>query len=139
MVSRLARSFALDLASCEVRRHGHRVRLQRQPMDLLILLVERRGQLVQQCEIVQALWAKQGCSELPGLCQRVDVAEWGSPARARRRGSERVVFAQLGAQVDAQMIAGASVDSSDHVVTGPRSTSVLGLPAERFIAGLPHV
>ena len=52
------RDFVLDVAAYELRRNGHRVRLERQPMDLLILLVERRGQLVSRSEIVDALWAK---------------------------------------------------------------------------------
>ena len=52
------RDFVLDLATYELRRNGHRVRLERQPMDLLILLVARRGQLVSRTEIADALWGK---------------------------------------------------------------------------------
>ena len=52
------RDLVLDVAAYELRRNGHRVRLERQPMDLLILLVGRRGQLVSRSEIVDALWAK---------------------------------------------------------------------------------
>ena len=40
------RDFELDLGAYELRRLGRAVRLERQPMDLLILLVERRRQLV---------------------------------------------------------------------------------------------
>ncbi len=50
--------FVLDIAAYELRRNGRRVRLERQPMDLLILLVGRRGQLVSRSDIVDALWAK---------------------------------------------------------------------------------
>src|SRR5688572_2428157 len=50
--------FVLDVAAYDLRRNGHRVRLERQPMDLLILLVGRRGQLVSRSEIVDALWGK---------------------------------------------------------------------------------
>ena len=50
--------FVLDVAAYELRRGGRRVRLERQPMDLLILLVGRRGQLVSRSDIVDALWAK---------------------------------------------------------------------------------
>ena len=50
--------FVLDVAAYEVRRNGRRVRLERQPMDLLILLVEQRGQLVSRSRIVDALWGK---------------------------------------------------------------------------------
>ena len=52
------RDFVLDVAAYELRRNGHRVRLERQPMDLLILLVARRGQLVSRNEIVDTLWGK---------------------------------------------------------------------------------
>ena len=50
--------FVLDVAAYELRRDGRRVRLERQPMDLLILLVGQRGQLVSRSQIVDALWAK---------------------------------------------------------------------------------
>jgi len=50
--------FELDIAAYELRRDGQPVRLERQPMDLLILLVERRRQLVSRTDIVARLWAK---------------------------------------------------------------------------------
>ena len=53
------RDCVLDVTAYELRRHGHPVRLERQPMDLLILLVGRRGQLVSRSEIVNALWGKE--------------------------------------------------------------------------------
>jgi TolB-like protein/DNA-binding winged helix-turn-helix (wHTH) protein/Tfp pilus assembly protein PilF len=48
--------FELNLAAYELRRRGKAVRLERQPMDLLVLLVERRGDLVTRAEIVSRLW-----------------------------------------------------------------------------------
>jgi TolB-like protein/DNA-binding winged helix-turn-helix (wHTH) protein/Flp pilus assembly protein TadD len=48
--------FVLDLAAYELRRDGRVIRLERQPMDLLILLVTRPGELVSRGEIVEALW-----------------------------------------------------------------------------------
>src|SRR6185503_15314143 len=48
--------FELDVAAYELRRGGRPVRLERRPMDLLILLVERRRQLVSRAEIVDRLW-----------------------------------------------------------------------------------
>jgi len=50
--------FELNVAAYELRRDGQPVRLERQPMDLLILLVERRRQLVSRSDIVARLWAK---------------------------------------------------------------------------------
>jgi TolB-like protein/DNA-binding winged helix-turn-helix (wHTH) protein/Flp pilus assembly protein TadD len=50
--------FELNLAAYELRRKGRAVRLERLPMDLLIVLVERRGDLVTRAEIVDRLWGK---------------------------------------------------------------------------------
>jgi DNA-binding winged helix-turn-helix (wHTH) protein len=48
--------FELDSAAYELRRSGQPVRLERRPMDLLLLLLERRGQLVSRAEIIDRLW-----------------------------------------------------------------------------------
>jgi TolB-like protein/DNA-binding winged helix-turn-helix (wHTH) protein/Flp pilus assembly protein TadD len=50
--------FVLDVAAYELRRNGRRVRLERQPMDLLILLAAQPGQLVSRSQIVDAIWGK---------------------------------------------------------------------------------
>jgi TolB-like protein/Tfp pilus assembly protein PilF len=50
--------FELDVAAYEVRRNGRPIRLERQPMDVLIMLVERRGLLVSREDIVDRLWGK---------------------------------------------------------------------------------
>ncbi|AMY09334.1 Transcriptional regulator HilA [Luteitalea pratensis] len=50
--------YELDVGAYELRRHGRPVRIERQPMDLLLLLVQRRGQLVLRSEIVDRLWGK---------------------------------------------------------------------------------
>src|SRR5262245_6491995 len=52
------RDVELNVPAYELRRGGRRVRLERQPMDLLILLVERRGELVSRNDIVERLWGK---------------------------------------------------------------------------------
>lgn len=46
----------LDLGRYELRRSGRRVKLAKKPMELLILLVHRREQLVSRQDIVAALW-----------------------------------------------------------------------------------
>jgi TolB-like protein/DNA-binding winged helix-turn-helix (wHTH) protein/Flp pilus assembly protein TadD len=48
----------LDLARYELRRGGRVERLEKLPMELLILLAERRGQLVSRSEIVERLWGR---------------------------------------------------------------------------------
>ena len=50
--------FELDLRSYQVRRSGRRLKLERIPMEVLFLLVERRGQLVTREEIIEKLWGK---------------------------------------------------------------------------------
>ena len=50
--------FELDVAAYELRRHGRPVKLGRQQMDLLLLLVESRRQLVSRTDIVDRLWGK---------------------------------------------------------------------------------
>src|SRR5260221_12483721 len=47
------RDFELDPAEFELRRAGHRVRLERKPLELLILLAEKRGTLGSREEIIQ--------------------------------------------------------------------------------------
>jgi TolB-like protein/Tfp pilus assembly protein PilF len=50
------REFELDISAYELRRGGQPVHLERHPMDLLILLVERRRQLVSRADIAKLLW-----------------------------------------------------------------------------------
>src|SRR5688500_496789 len=49
--------FELDVPSYELRHDGRPVRLERQPMDLLILLATRRGEMVSRAEIIERLWS----------------------------------------------------------------------------------
>lgn len=48
--------FELDPAQFELRRAGHRIRLERKPLELLILLAEKRRSLVSREEIIQRVW-----------------------------------------------------------------------------------
>src|SRR4249920_2056879 len=50
--------FELDVAAYELRRLGRPIKLGRQPMELLILLVERPRHLVSRSEIIDRLWGK---------------------------------------------------------------------------------
>ncbi|MEP7308074.1 MAG: winged helix-turn-helix domain-containing protein [Acidobacteriota bacterium] len=52
------RDFELDVAAYQLRRLGRPVKIGRQAMDVLILLVERRRQLVSRTDIVDRLWGK---------------------------------------------------------------------------------
>jgi DNA-binding winged helix-turn-helix (wHTH) protein len=48
----------LDLRAFQLRRRGRALKLERQPMDILILLVERRGELVTRDQIAERIWGK---------------------------------------------------------------------------------
>lgn len=50
------RDFELDLAAYQLRCRGEPVRLERRPLELLILLVSRQGELVKRDEIIAELW-----------------------------------------------------------------------------------
>src|SRR5512146_2555656 len=51
--------FELDFGAYALRCKGQTIRLERRPMDLLLLLVERRNQLVSREEIVARLWGNK--------------------------------------------------------------------------------
>jgi len=55
---KLADNLELDRRAYELRRSGKPVKLSRIPMELLLLLVERRGELVTRDEIGQRIWGK---------------------------------------------------------------------------------
>src|SRR5690349_3704311 len=48
--------FEVDAAAYELRQAGTRVRLSRQPMEILLLLLERRQELVSRDEMAKRLW-----------------------------------------------------------------------------------
>jgi TolB-like protein/DNA-binding winged helix-turn-helix (wHTH) protein/Tfp pilus assembly protein PilF len=50
-------AYEADLHSGELRKHGVRVRLQAQPFQLLVMLLERPGELVTREEVCQKLWS----------------------------------------------------------------------------------
>lgn len=51
--------FRLDCARFELLRNGHPLRVERKPMELLILLASREGQLVSRAEIAERLWSSE--------------------------------------------------------------------------------
>ena len=50
--------FTLDQSGYRLQRGENRLRLEKRPMELLILLVQRRGELVSREEIAERLWGK---------------------------------------------------------------------------------
>jgi cholera toxin transcriptional activator len=48
--------FEVDTSSGELRRHGWKVKLQDQPFQVLVLLLERPGAVVTRKELTERLW-----------------------------------------------------------------------------------
>jgi eukaryotic-like serine/threonine-protein kinase len=57
-VVKIGGDLELDPRAYELRRSGRRLKLERIPMELLLLLVERRGELVTREEIIERIWGK---------------------------------------------------------------------------------
>src|ERR1700722_7589013 len=55
---RFGENFELDLLSYELRRAGRVQKLERIPAEILLLLVEQRGQLVTREQIIERIWGK---------------------------------------------------------------------------------
>ena len=55
---RFGDDFELDVCTYELRRSGRRLRLERIPMELLLLLVEQRGEIVTRGQIIERVWGK---------------------------------------------------------------------------------
>ncbi len=51
--------FELDCGSFELRRNGQPQRIERKPLELLMLLASRQGQLVSRAEIAERLWSSE--------------------------------------------------------------------------------
>ncbi len=56
--TRFGEDFELDRRAYQLRRSGRAIRLERIPMDLLLLLVDQRGELVTREQIVERIWGK---------------------------------------------------------------------------------
>ena len=51
--------FSLHCGTFELRRNGRRLKLERKPLELLVLLVTKHGQVVTREEIAQRLWDRE--------------------------------------------------------------------------------
>ena len=56
---RLGDDYELDLRAYQLSRSGRPLKLPRLPMELLLLLIEQRGQLVTREQIVERIWGKE--------------------------------------------------------------------------------
>jgi DNA-binding winged helix-turn-helix (wHTH) protein/tetratricopeptide (TPR) repeat protein len=77
----------LDLGRYELRRSGHRVKLEKKPMELLIFLVGRRDQMVAREDIVKKLWRSSPFIDtdrnLNNIVRKIRTALGDNPAKPR--------------------------------------------------------
>jgi len=57
-VVKLGDNLELDRVAYELRRSGRALKLERIPMEILLLLIERKGQLVSREDIIERIWGK---------------------------------------------------------------------------------
>ena len=88
--------FELDVEAYQLRRQGRPVRLERQPMDVLILLVERRGRLVSRSQIAERLWGKDVFVDVE---TGVNIAIDALRLQARHDARDRRLNQRLGPRV----------------------------------------
>jgi predicted ATPase/DNA-binding winged helix-turn-helix (wHTH) protein len=55
---RFGEDFEVDLRAYELRRDGRVLKLERIPMELLLFLIEKKGQLVTRDQIIEKIWGK---------------------------------------------------------------------------------
>src|SRR5829696_1863350 len=70
-MDRSPRRFQLDVAAYRLLRDGRPVRLERQPMELLILLASRPGALVTRQEIAARFWSDGVFVDVEGSINRI--------------------------------------------------------------------
>jgi DNA-binding winged helix-turn-helix (wHTH) protein len=77
----------LDLGRYELRRRGRRVKIEKQPMELLIFLVSRREQMVSRGDIVARLWRSDlfidAESSINNIVRKIRAALGDNPAKPR--------------------------------------------------------
>ncbi len=61
---RFGDNFELDPGAYQLRRSGQALRLERIPMEILLLLTEHRGQLVTREQIVERVWGKDAALDV---------------------------------------------------------------------------
>ena len=128
--------FELDLRTCSLTRRGHQERLAVQPARLLVLLVERRGELVTREELRSQLWPDDTFGDfdhgLNNAVNRLREALGDSAASPRyiqtapRRGYRFIA--------DVEVVAPAQVGETDASLPGESTTG-----EEREKAAAPDV
>ena len=84
-IFKLGSEYELDLRAYELRRSGRALKLERIPMELLILLVEHRGELVGRNQILSRIWGENVCldadNSINAAIRKLRVALRDDPAK----------------------------------------------------------
>src|ERR1700730_450635 len=112
---RFGGGFELDPANFQLRRSGRPLRLERIPLEVLILLVERRGQLVRRQDLAASVWGKDIVLDVDtavnSAIRKVRRALGDNPERARyvetvpTKGDRFISPVTSAPRLDAQKIA----------------------------------
>lgn len=120
--------YELDPAAYELRRRGRPVRLERLPMELLLLLVERRGALVTREEIATQLWG-------PNLFHDLDNGIHTAIRKVRQAlndSAERPAFVQTVSGKGYRFVAPVAIVPDRPPSSGNQSVAVAVLPFENL-------
>jgi len=128
---RLGADCELDPASYELRRTGRVLKLERIPAEILLLLVERRGQLVTRDQIVERVWGKDVFldtdNSINGAVRKIRQALKDDPERPR--------FIQTISGRGYRFIAPAAEEAPSPAVPSPQTAN--SIPAEAASAPAP--
>lgn len=126
--------FELDSARFELRRKGRIVKLERIPMELLVLLLEKGGAVVSRQEIVDRLWGKQVFVDTE---HGINVAV-RKIRKALRDNAEKPKFVQTvlgkGYRFSGELIEDAEVEAEAVPVAQQVGAPAARRPSWRFVA-----
>jgi TolB-like protein/DNA-binding winged helix-turn-helix (wHTH) protein/Tfp pilus assembly protein PilF len=129
----LGEDLELDLRAYELRRGGRALRLERIPMEFLLLLVEQRGQLVTREQIVERVWGKEVFVDtdnaINGAIHKVRLALRDDPERPR--------FIQTVTGKGYRFIAPVLGDDSEETTGAPRPEAAVVTPGSASATAAP--
>jgi DNA-binding winged helix-turn-helix (wHTH) protein len=143
----------LDRNSYELRRAGRALKLERIPLDILFLLVERRGQLVTREDIIGKIWGKDVFvdtdSSINGAIRKIRQVLKDDPenpvfVQTVTGKGYRFIAAVTEAEFPAHKSGGKNLESSNTIpqepstlLEPPRTTSRVDVLAMGRVAGSP--
>ena len=86
-------NFEVDLASGELRKNGERIRLQEQPFQTLVALLERPGEVLTREDLQKRLWPAEHTAEKDDdivRCRRLTLHQVPRRGLARDQAIERL-------------------------------------------------